>query len=73
MDALKKDRLSADDFGAIYDSKGELGNADEDDYWYDNKGNRISGMEYRALKGRKLKSISGNLIREKLKSTLGQC
>lgn len=32
MDALKKDRLSADDFGAIYDSKGELGNADEDDY-----------------------------------------
>lgn len=28
---------------------------------------------HRALKGRKLKSISGNLIREKLKSTLGQC
>lgn len=33
MDALKKDRLSADDFGTIYDSKGELGNADNDDYW----------------------------------------
>lgn len=57
MDALKKDRLSADDFGAIYDSKGELGNADEDDYWYDNKGNRISGMEYRALSVRKQRSI----------------
>lgn len=38
MDALKKDRLSADDFGSITDSKGELGNVDGDDYWYDNKG-----------------------------------
>ena len=55
MDALKKDRLSADDFGTIYDSKGELGNADNDDYWYDNKGNRISGAEYRALSVRKQK------------------
>ena len=49
------DRLSADDFGTIYDSKGELGNADNDDYWYDNKGNRISGAEYRALSVRKQK------------------
>ena len=55
MDALKKDRLSADDFGTIYDSKGELENADNDDYWYDNKGNRISGAEYRALSVRKQK------------------
>lgn len=55
MDALKKDRLSADDFGNITDSKGELGNVDGDDYWYDNKGNRISGMEYRALSVRKQK------------------
>ena len=47
MDALKKDRLSADDFGNITDSKGELGNVDGDDYWYNNKGNRISGAEYR--------------------------
>lgn len=55
MDALKKDRLSADDFGNITDSKGELGNVDGDDYWYDNKGNRISGAEYRALSVRKQK------------------
>jgi len=33
MEALKNDRLSADDFGTITDSKGELGNIDEDDYW----------------------------------------
>lgn len=55
MEALKNDRLSADDFGTITDSKGELGNIDEDDYWYDNKGNRITGTEYRALSVRKQK------------------
>lgn len=49
MDVLKKDRLFVDDFGIIYDFKGELGNVDNDDYWYDNKGNRISGVEYRVL------------------------
>lgn len=43
------------DFGNITDSKGELGNVDGDDYWYDNKGNRISGAEYRALSVRKQK------------------
>ena len=47
MKALKENRLSADDFGVITDAKGELGNVDEDDYWYDNKGNRITGAEYR--------------------------
>ena len=55
IEALKNDRLSADDFGTITDSKGELGNIDEDDYWYDNKGNRITGTEYRALSVRKQK------------------
>lgn len=55
MEALKNDRLSADDFGTIYDSKGEITNIDEDDYWYDSKGNRISGTEYRALSVRKQK------------------
>ena len=59
MDALKKDRLSADDFGNITDSKGELGNVDGDDYWYNNKGNRISGAEYRALSIRKQKESIG--------------
>lgn len=56
ISALKENnRLSADAFGSILDSKGELGNKDEDDYWYDNKGNRISGREYRALSIRKQK------------------
>lgn len=34
---------------------GELNNVDEDDYWYDNKGNRISGTKYRTLSVRKQK------------------
>lgn len=56
MNALKQDRLYADDFGIIYDSKGVLGNTtDKDDYWYDKKGNRISGAEYRTLSVRKQK------------------
>ena len=55
MKALKENRLSADDFGVITDAKGELGNVDEDDYWYENKGNRITGAEYRALSARKQK------------------
>lgn len=55
MDALKKDRLTTDDFGAIIDSGGELGNVDEDDYWYNKKGNIISGEEYRTLSVRKQK------------------
>lgn len=55
MAALKENRLSTTDFGSIIDSKGELGNVDEDDYWYDNKGNRITGAEYRALSVRKQK------------------
>lgn len=55
MEALKKDRLSTDDFGSITDSKGELSNIDEDDYWYDNKGNRITGAEYKTLSVRKQK------------------
>lgn len=55
MEALKNDRLSADEFGSIFDSMGELNNVDEDDYWYDNKGNRISGTKYRTLSVRKQK------------------
>lgn len=55
MEALKNNRLSADDFGTISDSKGEISNIDDDDYWYDSKGNRISGTEYRALSVRKQK------------------
>lgn len=64
--ALKEDgRLSADDFGTIIDSKGELGNIDEDDYWYDKRGNRISGREYWKLsdrKRKKYKSFAANRL-----------
>ena len=55
MEALEQDRLYANDFGDIYDSKGLLSGVDEDDYWYDNKGNRITGTEYKALSERKKK------------------
>lgn len=43
-------RFKTDEFGVLIDLKGELNNADKDDYWYDNKGNRITGSEYRSLK-----------------------
>lgn len=55
MDTLEKNRLYTDDFGTIIDSEGKLGNVDDYDYWYDNKGNRITGTEYRALSIRKQK------------------
>lgn len=48
-------RLYATDYGTIIDTKGELGNDDDDDFWYDNKGNRITGKEYRTLSERKQK------------------
>jgi len=55
MEALKNDRLSADDFGTITDSAGGLKESDEEDYWYDYAGNRITGTQYRALSVRKKK------------------
>lgn len=56
MNALNEpNRLYTNDFGSIIDTKGELGNDDEDDFWYDNKGNRITGKEYRSLNERKQK------------------
>lgn len=48
-------RLYATDYGSIIDTKGELGSVDEDDYWYDNQENRITGKQYRALSERKQK------------------
>lgn len=48
-------RLYADDFGTIIDNKGILNNTDADDYWYDNKGNRISGFDYSYLSDKKKK------------------
>lgn len=56
IEALKdENRLSADSFGTITDKEGQISNADKDDYWYDNKGNRITGLEYRNLSTRKQK------------------
>ena len=48
-------RLYTNEFGSIIDTKGELGNNDEDDFWYDKKGNKITGNEYRMLKEKKKK------------------
>lgn len=48
-------RFYTNDFGSLIDSKGEFGNVDSDDYWYDNKGNTITGYEYHKLSERKKK------------------
>ena len=46
-------RLYTDDFGAIIDNRGILNDIDSDDYWYDNRGNRISGFDYSYLSDKK--------------------
>lgn len=48
-------RFHTDDFGVIIDKKGEISNQDDDDYWYDKKGNRITGAEYRKMNDNKKK------------------
>lgn len=48
-------RLSTNEFGTILDSKRLLSNEDKDDFWYDEKGNQITGEEYRNLKEQKKK------------------
>ena len=50
-------RFYSDDFGIMTDTKGELNNQDYDDYWYDNRGQRISGYEYSNLKESKKKNF----------------
>ena len=50
-------RFYSDDFGNMTDTKGELNNQDYDDYWYDNRGQRISGYEYSNLKESKKKNF----------------
>lgn len=49
-------RFYTDDFGTLIDSKGEFNNIDTDDYWYDKKGNKITGYEYRNMKESKKKN-----------------
>lgn len=56
-------RLSTNDFGTLLDSNGELNNVDSDDFWYDQKGNAITGYEYLKLsekKKRKYKCFYAN-------------
>ena len=50
-------RFYSDDFGNMTDTKGEFNNQDYDDYWYDNRGQRISGYEYSNLKESKKKNF----------------
>lgn len=52
-DANNPYRFYTDDFGALYDLHNVLGDEDKDDYWYDNRGNRITGTEYRMLNEKK--------------------
>ncbi len=66
MDAFKQsmadndNRFSADDLGNITDMRGEFTNIDNDDnngaqYYYNDKGERITNSDYDALKDRKKK------------------
>ncbi len=92
-DQLQNDtnRFRTDSAGTIYDSTGELNNTDNDDidptgseYYYDDKGNRITTDDYNLLKKRKQKKFEtfsanrevatylqriGQAIRDKLGST----
>ena len=55
-DPKNPDRFYSNEFGSMIDTKGELNNTDLDDYWYDKKGQRITGAEYRKLKEKKKKN-----------------
>lgn len=46
-------RFSTDEFGTITDTKGEFSNTDSDNYYYNNKGQKISQEDYDALKKKK--------------------
>ena len=54
-DPNNPDRFYSNEFGSMTDNEGELTNKDLDDYWYDKKGKRITGEEYRKLKEKKKK------------------
>lgn len=63
--ANNTNRFTTDDFGSIIDSTGALGNTDNDDidpvgseYYYDNKGNRITTDDFNLLKKRKQKNYN---------------
>lgn len=63
--ANNTNRFTTDDFGSIIDSTGALSNTDNDDidpvgseYYYDDKGNRITTDNFNALKKRKQKNYN---------------
>lgn len=63
--ANNTNRFTTDDFGSIIDSTGALSNTDNDDidpvgseYYYDNKGNRITTDDFNLLKKRKQKNYN---------------
>lgn len=63
--ANNTNRFTTDDFGSIIDSTGTLSNTDNDDidpvgseYYYDNKGNRITTDNFNLLKKRKQKNYN---------------
>lgn len=63
--ANNTNRFTTDDFGSIIDSTGVLSNTDNDDidpvgseYYYDDKGNRITTDDFNALKKRKQKNYN---------------
>lgn len=55
LKAIEEGRIYTNDFGNLWDTAGKLNNFDEDDYYYDKKGNRITGDEYSKLSPRKQK------------------
>lgn len=63
--ANNTNRFTTDDFGSIIDSTGALSNTDNDDidpvgseYYYDNKGNRITTDDFNLLKKQKQKNYN---------------
>lgn len=46
-------RFSTDAFGTIRDTQGEFNDTDSDDFYYNDKGERITGEEFNSLKKRK--------------------
>lgn len=63
--ANNTNRFTTDDFGSIIDSTGALSNTNNDDidpvgseYYYDDKGNRITTDDFNALKKRKQKNYN---------------
>lgn len=63
--ANNTNRFTTNDFGSIIDSTGALSNTDNDDidpvgseYYYDDKGNRITTDDFNALKKRKQKNYN---------------